>query len=220
MSELGTKEYWDNIYARDGKNYEEFGDVGEIWFGEDSVEKMVDWVGRKQGSSRAQSYKTLMKNQMVDNVTEVDAPLIDLGCGNGHLLLELAKNGFTSLTGVDYSVPAVELARRIAVEDDSITVEIRGHFERYRYALDKGTFDAISLSEDGSTDVKLYAENVAKMLAPGGVLLITSCNFTESEVLEQLQSHFEYKGRVKYPTFTFGGVQGQTIVTLALGRRP
>jgi EEF1A lysine methyltransferase 2 len=43
--------------------------------------------------------------------------IIDLGCGNAAILLELAKNGFTHLTGIDYSAGAIELARRFAIRD-------------------------------------------------------------------------------------------------------
>lgn len=31
-SELGTKEYWDSLYDRENKNFQENGDIGEIWY--------------------------------------------------------------------------------------------------------------------------------------------------------------------------------------------
>jgi len=43
-SKLGTKVHWDHVYEREVANFKESGDEGEVWFGEDSVEKMVDWV--------------------------------------------------------------------------------------------------------------------------------------------------------------------------------
>ncbi|GAB1518534.1 Protein-lysine N-methyltransferase efm4 [Rhizoctonia solani] len=57
------------------------------------------------------------------------------------------------------------------------------HFSR----LDKGTYDAIALSgrsEDGKTIVSRYPPKVAEALKPGGMFLITSCNFTEEELKE------------------------------------
>ncbi len=45
--------------------------------------------------------------------------------------------------------------------------------------MDKGTFDAIALSDDKSARAK-YVKSVRSLVEPhGGLFLITSCNFTE-----------------------------------------
>lgn len=92
--------------------------------------------------------------------------------------------------------------------------------------LDKGTLDAIALAHitypsplDASkelTGVQLYPRKVARMLAPTGVFLITSCNFTAEE-LERIMGRegLVVHGQVEYPTFEFGGKKGQTVCTLA-----
>ncbi|KAJ3291181.1 Methyltransferase-like protein 10 [Borealophlyctis nickersoniae] len=205
-SVLGTKEYWDNAYTREVQNFDDHGDIGEIWFGEDSVEKMVDWT--------------------VDNYPSKSSSIIDLGCGNGHLLLELASLGYTTLTGIDYSPAAITLASKIANEHSRdisyLTYDLlsppTSSIGPFDLALDKGTFDAISLAEPDASGKRpryLYAESVVKLIKDDGVLLITSCNWVESELVEMLKSHFKFHDRVKYPTFTFGGVKGQTITTIA-----
>lgn len=43
-SQLGTKEYWDKSYVNEIKNYKSFGDVGEIWFDEDSQIRVISWM--------------------------------------------------------------------------------------------------------------------------------------------------------------------------------
>lgn len=40
-TKLGTKSYWDAQYTEEVSNYDELGDEGEIWFGQESVDKMV-----------------------------------------------------------------------------------------------------------------------------------------------------------------------------------
>jgi len=119
--------------------------------------------------------------------------------------------------------------------------------KKFDLVLDKGTFDAISLS--GETDSlgrrvsEGYAARVADLLVEGGIFLVTSCNWTEVE----LQAWFEGTSttsttttttttdttapddgkekkqrveklrkiaRIDYPSFSFGGVKGQTISSL------
>lgn len=45
-SELGTKEYWDQSYATENANYKSHGDIGEIWFEEDSQFRVIKWMLR------------------------------------------------------------------------------------------------------------------------------------------------------------------------------
>lgn len=43
-SELGTKDYWDKSYINEIENYKSHGDVGEVWFDEDSQIRVIDWI--------------------------------------------------------------------------------------------------------------------------------------------------------------------------------
>ncbi|CAB4475499.1 S-adenosyl-L-methionine-dependent methyltransferase [Rhizophagus irregularis DAOM 181602=DAOM 197198] len=219
-SELGTKEYWDSLYDRENKNFQENGDIGEIWFGENSVEKMVDWV---------------LKNGSISSTT-----ILDIGCGNGHLLLELASNNFRNLIGIDYSSNAIKLARDIIKQRnlndiisyyviDLINSSITENNEfwlngsrKFDIILDKGTFDAITLypyeinegERKGKYPKDIYSSKVHSLLNINGYFLITSCNFTKEELISKFSDEFDYFDHIKYPTFTFGGVKGQTISTL------
>ena len=48
-SELGTKEYWDNQYETEKKNFDEVGDKGEVWYGEAAMNRMVRWIEKNIG---------------------------------------------------------------------------------------------------------------------------------------------------------------------------
>lgn len=97
--------------------------------------------------------------------------------------------------------------------------------------LDKGTFDAISLSEDkderGRRICEGYKARVLRLVRTGGLFLVTSCNWTEAELegwfgegsAEVEGASFVSVGRVQYPSFSFGGVKGQTISTLCFQKR-
>ncbi|KAK8748207.1 hypothetical protein OTU49_016371, partial [Cherax quadricarinatus] len=96
-SKLGTKEYWDSAYELELANYKSDGNIGDIWFGEESIDRVIQWM---------------MESDVVNQQTSV----IDVGSGNGAFLLCLAAEGFVNLLGIDYSENAVELARAIAQE--------------------------------------------------------------------------------------------------------
>lgn len=93
--------------------------------------------------------------------------------------------------------------------------------------LDKGTFDAVSLSSETDTTTdgvelricELYPRKVAHMVRPGGFLLVTSCNWTEDEVISWftkggLGAELEVFDTISYPTFQFGGQKGQGVASV------
>lgn len=181
-------------------------------------------------------------------------------------ILEEGEYEGGDLVGIDYSPKAVVLAGRIAEE--------RGFAEKVKFyvgdvikddlgsadwvpsvvgergfdvVLDKGTFDAISLSDEllgdgsGRRVYAVYADKIMDVMKKGGLLVVTSCNWTEEELRRKLvtrgyslsTSHtmtedytderfvtdLEYHGRISYPTFSFGGVQGQAISSICLHRK-
>ena len=94
--------------------------------------------------------------------------------------------------------------------------------------LDKGTFDAISLAGD-ARDTRVcerYPDIVRQLIRNGGFLVITSCNWTEEELVKWFtsagiadgQDRFEVWGRVEYPRFRFGGKEGQGVCTVCFQR--
>ncbi|CAD5115595.1 DgyrCDS4555 [Dimorphilus gyrociliatus] len=172
-SELGQKTFWDSTYKREIENFNINGYTDEIWFGKDSVKRMVDWI--------------------CENITKLDSSIIDLGCGNGYTLLELRKKNFTNLHGVDYSQWAVDFAKKFAISNNfpditytvSDLTEKQADWEKFDIVLDKGTFDAISLCDENVQEKKLwYKNNVESMLKNDSLFIITSCNWTEEELVK------------------------------------
>lgn len=51
--ELGTKEYWEDSYLTEINNYKAHGDVGEVWFDEDSQFRVIAWMGRNDIESES-----------------------------------------------------------------------------------------------------------------------------------------------------------------------
>ncbi|KAH9994868.1 S-adenosyl-L-methionine-dependent methyltransferase [Russula vinacea] len=227
-SKLGTRAHWDDVYEREVANFEETGDEGEIWFGEDSIEKMVDWT--------------------LENVPIPSEPrILEIGSGNGTLLFALRDAGYAAphLSGIDYSPDAVRLALMIAqTRQDSEQIAFHvcdflselpppptatsggqtldvGLGRSWDLLLDKGTYDAIALGEkdgSGNSPVAAYPVRASKLLRDNGYLLITSCNFTEEELKASFvnpETNFRFHSRVKHPSISFGGQSGSVYTTVA-----
>lgn len=237
-SALGTKEYWDNLYTTELSNHATNpSDVGTVWFDDSDAEaKIVSFL-----DDHGESDFSLSRSS---------SRILDLGCGNGSLLFALHDDGWTgNLLGVDYSEESVRLAQAVrktrGEEEEGEGKETVGEVEFKEWdvlagdfsvvgdegiwdlILDKGTFDAVSLSGErdgkGRRICEGYGERVVKLLRKGGVFLVTSCNWTETELKAwfegtnadvPVEGRLRQVGRIAYPSFSFGGVKGQTISTL------
>ncbi|PUU75441.1 S-adenosyl-L-methionine-dependent methyltransferase [Tuber borchii] len=241
-SQLGTKQYWDQAYTLESQNFnEDPTNEGQVWFSESNAEsRILSFLRRVVPEARS---------------------FLDIGTGNGHLLFEMVEEGSWEggwFVGVDYSCEAVALARSIAkgrgVMGEEEEEERKGKVGfwvadvmalgdgeeeewvpegGFDVCLDKGTFDAISLSDerlpDGRRAYEGYAERVVQVMKRGsGLLVVTSCNWTEeelkrkilaSEVIANEVIELEYHGRIEYPSFSFGGHKGQAISSVCFRRK-
>lgn len=149
--------------------------------------------------------------------------------------------------GVDYSQRSIELAKRIAegngygttgsmkpeiefehwdiMKDTPGDIILSGdNADGWDVVLDKGTFDAISLSEEkdenGVRICEAYRDRVVRLVREQGILLVTSCNWTEAELKEWFEcEELEVLDTIKYRSYRFGGREGQSISTVCFRRR-
>lgn len=198
-SELGTQDYWKNCYKSEIKNFHSRGDPGEIWFGEDIVDRLIRWMNKSEHIKK-------------------DASIVDIGCGNGMLLVDLANNGFTNLTGIDYSENAIKLAKSVAEKNKvDINFEVNnildGLSRQYDIIFDKGTYDAISLSSEAQQNRETYMQHVYNSLKDDGIFIMTSCNWTLSELTKQFKLRFDLFSVIPTPQFKFGGAVGNVVTS-------
>lgn len=168
---------------------------------------------------------------------------------------DVGKRWVGRMMGVDYSEKSIEFARRIARDEreerekgDGEVSTGEGEIEFVTWdimkedpapkvlngaqaggwdiVLDKGTFDAISLSEETDADGKRifegYRERVLALVRDGGLAVVTSCNWTEEELIQWFVGkgegeggdRFEVLRKIEYRSFSFGGVKGQTVCSV------
>ncbi|KAK3012442.1 hypothetical protein RJ639_010365 [Escallonia herrerae] len=255
-SMLGFQSYWDAAYADELVNFREHGHAGEVWFGADVMEMVASWTKRLCiDISRGQ-----LQNHLDDTISqpvvqgEEDLSswsVLDVGTGNGLLLQELSKQGFSDLTGTDYSEGAIDLARSIAdrdgftnikfLVDDALETKLD---KKFKLVMDKGTLDAIGLHPDGPIKRIMYWDSISRLVSPKGLLVITSCNSTKDELVQEVDNFnqrrvgasqenetrggqeasrdsppFRYLDHIRsYPTFMFGGTVGSRVATIAFLR--
>ncbi|VVA28514.1 PREDICTED:-lysine N-methyltransferase [Prunus dulcis] len=224
-----------------------FGKLGFSMFGADVMEVVASWTKNlciDISRGRMPNHVDNIKSDPVEQGDKYlsDWSVLDIGTGNGLLLQELSKQGFSDLTGTDYSEGAIDLARSLAgrvglpnihfLVDDVLDTKLERQFQ---LVGDKGTLDAIGLHPDGSIKRVMYWDSVSRLVAPGGVLVITSCNSTKDELVQEVESFnqrsvtqehdetpkdkFQYLSHVRtYPTFMFGGSVGSRVATVAFLR--
>lgn len=153
----------------------------------------------------------------------LDASVLDIGTGNGALLVELAKLGFSNITGIDYSPSAIQLSRSIIEKEglSNITLKVEDFLKLppelsgFHVCVDKGTFDAISLHPDGAAEKRRqYVASLSRALGVRGFFLITSCNWTAEELLTEFREGFELVEVLPTPRFSFGGRSGNSVAAL------
>ncbi|PON77462.1 Protein-lysine N-methyltransferase Efm [Parasponia andersonii] len=256
-SMLGLQSYWDSAYADELANFREHGHSGEVWFGTDVMEVVASWtkslcIDISQG--QLPNHVDGVKSEPVEDGYKCISSwsVLDIGTGNGLLLQELSKQGFSDLTGTDYSEGAIDLAQRLAQRDGFVNINflvddvLDTKLDRqFQLVLDKGTLDAIGLHPDGPIKRMMYWDSVSRLVAQGGILVITSCNSTKDELVEEVESFnkrstrssqeveepnkdqevsgvavpFRYLSHVRsYPTFEFGGSVGSRVATVAFLR--
>jgi SAM-dependent methyltransferase len=219
-----------------------------VWFSDSGAEeKVIQYL-----TDLSEEGSLIQGDAERDGVDNTATSFLDLGTGNGHLLFALREEGFAGyMLGVDYSATSVQLATQIErtrrersqqADDDEITGSLASiEFQEFNILsanasvsrqfdvmLDKGTFDAISLSSEldsqGRRTSEQYRSRIKPFLRKCGLFIITSCNWTEDELRKWFEVQdddfkFVFEDRLRYPTFRFQGQEGQTVVTLCFRLR-
>ncbi|XP_023585816.1 EEF1A lysine methyltransferase 2 isoform X3 [Trichechus manatus latirostris] len=135
----------------------------------------------------------------------------------------LAKFGFSNITGIDYSPSAIQLSGSIIEREGLSNIKLKVEdflnlstkLSGFHICIDKGTFDAISLNPDNAVEKrKQYVKSLSRVLTVKGFFLITSCNWTKEELVNEFSEGFELCEELPTPRFSFGGRSGSSVAAL------
>ncbi|KAL7066131.1 hypothetical protein ACR3K2_34150 [Cryptosporidium serpentis] len=217
QSILTQKHYWDEFYQDELKSYNDLGIRGEEWF-DIYIESIIQWI---------KSIESINSKSL----------LLDIGCGNGIFLIDLVRAiNLEKAVGIDYIPSAIKLAKKIVNEEQlSSKIELYPidllsgylvsneiNFKNKEIYKDIGTFDVIV--DKGTYDVFVmknetikYRQSILRYLKSESILIITSCNSTPDELIEEFisNSKFTVLSNLRHKTFSYSGSQGQVLASVA-----
>ncbi|GKT88243.1 LOW QUALITY PROTEIN: S-adenosylmethionine-dependent methyltransferase [Colletotrichum tofieldiae] len=257
-SKLGTKEYWSTLYTTElTNNASNPDDRGTVWFDDSDAEsKLLTYLEDLTESapfdhSLRQSDASFLdlgcgNGSLLFALRDEGWAGRALGVDYAPQSVELARRiaaqrqASSSSNKDDEDMADAGMKKRTTRSRSPKWDVLNGPWETvlngaqaqgWDVVLDKGTFDAICLSDDkdaqGRRICEGYRGRALRLVRPGGLLLITSCNWTEEELRAWFEGpanegdagRFVAVGKVDYPSFTFGGAKGQTISSLCFQRQ-
>jgi SAM-dependent methyltransferase len=102
--------------------------------------------------------------------SEKDAPILDIGCGFGQMLLRIREKGYSNLKGIDIGNESVAFCQKQGLEVEQIeTIETysKNHQGKYRLILMSHVLEHIPKEETIST-----LRAIRSMLQPGGAFIV------------------------------------------------
>lgn len=83
-----------------------------------------------------------------------------------------------------------------------------------------GTYDAISLNPDDAKEKRnTYLKNLLEIMNEESLFIITSCNWTQLELVESFKEYFVLNTVIPTPVFKFGGSVGNVVTSLVFTKK-
>ncbi|KAB0351830.1 hypothetical protein FD754_016687, partial [Muntiacus muntjak] len=158
------------------KTFQEYGDTGEIWFGEVSMTQLIRWM---------QKHKI-----------PLDASVFDIGAGNGVFLVSTWQN-LVSLILLELITLLMQYSFLEVLQRKGLSnIKLKGEYflnpsiklSGFYICIDKGTSDAISFNPDNAIEKrKQYVKSLSTVLKVKGFFLTTLCDWTKEEGMNSVK---------------------------------
>ena len=168
----------------------------------ESIKNTYDTIGKEFSASRQYIWPDL--KPFLAKI-KPNSSILDVGCGNGRLLLGLPKD--IKYTGLDISKSLLDEAQRAHPEHKFIETDITKeviwkHLPQYDYIFSIAVFHHLPTEKD-----QLFVlDQIKKHLKPKGKVLITVWNLWQPKYLK---FHFDLKTKLQNPHFVYIPFQGK-----------
>lgn len=168
----------------------------------DSVKNTYDAIGKEFSASRQYIWPDL-KPFLID--VKSNSSVLDVGCGNGRLLLGLPKS--IKYTGLDISKELLNEAKKAHPEHKFIETDITKdtiwkHLPQYDYIYSIAVLHHLPTEKDQ----RFVLEQIKKHLKPKGKILITAWNLWQPKYFKY---HLDLKTKLQNPHFVYIPFQGK-----------
>jgi len=168
----------------------------------DSVKNTYDTIGKEFSASRQYIWPDL--KQYLNKVKQ-NSSILDVGCGNGRLLLGLPKK--IKYLGMDISKELLKEAEKANpnqkfLETDITKEQIWKHLPQFDYIFCIAVLHHLPTEKDQLFVLK----QIQKHLKPKGKVLITAWNLWQPRYIKY---HFDLKTKLQNPHFVYIPFQGK-----------
>ena len=135
------------------------------------------------------------------NTRDRELRLVDVGCGTGFVSLELHRNGYTNIDGLDLSANMIAEARKCGVFttlysgiDLNMPIERKEIVRHYDCAVSVGLFTPGHVTPGA-------LEHMASLVKPGGILILSArVEYCEATGFARVSEELERENHVKLLT--------------------
>ncbi|CAM9852533.1 unnamed protein product [Ectocarpus sp. 6 AP-2014] len=170
-------EYWDDFYAGGEAGSLEDGESYDWFFG---YSRLAVYLNLHVGGARA-------------------GRVLVLGCGNSEVSPKMWENGWKDIVSIDFCNPVIEAMQSAHADKPGMEWKVMDardmvEFETGSFdaVIDKGLTDSVMYNDKFSVMMAKVSYEVARVLKPGGVYLMT--DYRDPERVQELFERDEWEG--------------------------
>lgn len=124
------------------------------------------------------------EQMMIDKYIPKNSHILDLGCGAGRTTINMFKNGYKDIVGLDISDKFIEFAKEYCLKNSLNIPFING--DATKLSFDDEKFDAVIFSYNGLMCIPgklnrdMVLKEVYRVLKPNGIFIFTAHNRDDS----------------------------------------